>query len=184
MASCETNLVFLLSIDVIFIFQEPSIRAINNYSFTISPQRRSLQDSSWECWISLRCSTSMSPLLCLLNALHILLKIKLLFKSTTQRSALRMDSYEWQEVWDRMDKYQGQWAPPVFWNFTPENVQNPEKLLKYCEKVFCDPVNSRETQITGTQCAGAWSMSFEPFALPSKGREGLWIWEQNNRHHS
>ena len=52
-----------------------------------------------------------------------------------------------------MDKCLEQWAPPVFWNFTPEQVQNPEKLVKYLEKVCFHPGNSRETQITPT-CRG------------------------------
>ncbi|KAK4825785.1 hypothetical protein QYF61_002348 [Mycteria americana] len=79
--------------------------------------------------------------------------IKQLFKNTTQRSALRLDSNEWQGVCDSMGKYLGQQAPPVFWNFTPEQVQNPEKLVEYLEKVCCHPGNSRETQITAT-CQG------------------------------
>ncbi|KAK4830953.1 hypothetical protein QYF61_014412 [Mycteria americana] len=72
------------------------------------------------------------------------------FKNIIQRSAPRLDSYEWQGVWNSMGKYLGQWAPPVFWNFTPEQVQNPEKLVKYLEKVCCHPGNSTETQITAT----------------------------------
>ncbi|KAK4818287.1 hypothetical protein QYF61_010429 [Mycteria americana] len=49
-----------------------------------------------------------------------------------------------------MGKYLGYWAPPVFWNFTPEQVQDPEKLVKYLEKVCCCPGNSRDAQITAT----------------------------------
>lgn len=33
MTRCETNVIFLLGIDVISIFQESSIRTINNYTF-------------------------------------------------------------------------------------------------------------------------------------------------------
>jgi len=57
-----------------------------------------------------------------------------------------MDSYKWWGMWSSMGRYLGQWAPPVFWNFTPEEVQNPEKLAEYLE-VCCRPGNSRETQI-------------------------------------
>jgi len=32
--------------------------------------------------------------------------------------------------------------------FTPEQVQNPDKLVKFLEKVCCHHGNSRETQIT------------------------------------
>ncbi|KAK4811031.1 hypothetical protein QYF61_015735 [Mycteria americana] len=54
-----------------------------------------------------------------------------------------------------MGKYLGQWAPPMFWNFTPEQVQDPEKLVKYLEKVCCHPENSKEIQITAT----CWGMA-------------------------
>ncbi|KAK4806769.1 hypothetical protein QYF61_005565 [Mycteria americana] len=47
-----------------------------------------------------------------------------------------------------MRKCLGQWAPPMFWNFIPEQVQNPEKLAEYLEKVCRQPANSREIEIT------------------------------------
>ncbi|KAK4832302.1 hypothetical protein QYF61_021701 [Mycteria americana] len=47
-----------------------------------------------------------------------------------------------------MGKCLGWWSPPMFWNFTPEQVQNPEKLVEYLEKVCCHPDNSKEIQIT------------------------------------
>ncbi|KAK4810602.1 hypothetical protein QYF61_007339 [Mycteria americana] len=60
-----------------------------------------------------------------------------------------------------MGKCLGRWAPPVFWNFTPEQVQNPEKLVEYLEKVCCHPANSRETQIT----AMCWGLAHAYRAL-------------------
>lgn len=33
-----------------------------------------------------------------------------------------------------MGRYLGHWVPPGFWNFIPEQVQNPEKLVKLLEK--------------------------------------------------
>jgi len=39
---------------------------------------------------------------------------------------------------------------PVCFKLTSEQVQNPEKLVKYLQKVCCHPGNSRETQITAT----------------------------------
>ncbi|KAK4810845.1 hypothetical protein QYF61_008817 [Mycteria americana] len=50
---------------------------------------------------------------------------------------------------------------PVFWNFTPEQVQNPEKLVEYLEKVCRHPANSRETQIT----AMCWGLAHAYRAL-------------------
>jgi len=75
---------------------------------------------------------------------QVLFRVELLFKYITQRSVLRLDSSEWQGVWDSTGKYLGQWAPLVFWNFIPEQVQNPKKLVKYLEKLCCYPGNSRE----------------------------------------
>jgi len=49
----------------------------------------------------------MLILFCLLNGFS----IKKVFKNTTQRCVLRLDSYEWQGVWDSMGKYLNQWAP-------------------------------------------------------------------------
>ncbi|KAK4806844.1 LOW QUALITY PROTEIN: hypothetical protein QYF61_012565 [Mycteria americana] len=83
------------------------------------------------------------------------------FKNIIQRSAPRLDSYEWQGVWDSMGKYLSHWAPPVFWNFTPEQVQNPEKLVEYLEKVCHHPANSRETEIT----AMCWGLAHAYRAL-------------------
>lgn len=79
-------------------------------------------------------------------------------------------------VEDSMGKYLGQWTPPVFYNFTPEQVQNLEKGVKYLEKVYCCPGNSREIRIT----AKSWGLAHAyraPLntAVPSKLKEGLWI---------
>jgi len=41
-----------------------------------------------------------------------------------------------------------QWAPLVFLKLTPKQVQDPDKLVKYLQKVCCQPGNSRQTQIT------------------------------------
>ena len=86
-----------------------------------------------------------------LNVVQALFRVKQLFKrSAPKRSAPKLQSYEWQGVWGSMSKCLGRWGPPVFWNFTLEQVQNPEKLVEHLEKVCCHPDNSRETQITAT----------------------------------
>jgi len=89
-------------------------------------------------------------LLCLLNGLQVLFRVKQAVKNILQRRAPETDSCEWLGVWDSMGKYLGQWTPPMFFKLTPEQVQNPEKLVKYPQKVCCRPGNSRETQITAT----------------------------------
>jgi len=65
-----------------------------------------------------------------------------------QRPARGLDSCERWGVWDSMGKYLGQWTPSVCFKLTLEQVQNPDNLVKYLQKVCCHPGNSRETQIT------------------------------------
>jgi len=89
-------------------------------------------------------------LLCLLNGLQVLFRVKQVVKNILQRPAPGLDSSEWLCGGDSMGKYLEQWAPPVFLKLSPEQVQNPDKLVKYLEKVCCHPGNSRETQITPT----------------------------------
>jgi len=61
------------------------------------------------------------------NIVSVLLKVSKHFKNIIQRSASSLDSYEWQGVWNSTGRCLGWWAPLEFWNFTPEQVQNPEK---------------------------------------------------------
>jgi len=87
---------------------------------------------------------------CLLNRFWVLLRVKQVVKNIMQRPAPGLDSCEWLGVWDSMGKYLGQWAPPVCFKLTPEQVQDPNKLVKYLQKMCCHPGNSRETQIPAT----------------------------------
>jgi len=59
-------------------------------------------------------------LICLLNGFQVLFRVKQVVKNIVQRSALRLDSYDWLSVWDGMGNCLGWRASPVFWNFTPE----------------------------------------------------------------
>ncbi|XP_049649681.1 uncharacterized protein LOC126035292 [Accipiter gentilis] len=73
-----------------------------------------------------------------------------------------------------MGKYLEKWAPPMFWKFTPEQVQDPEELVKYLEKVCCHPGSSREIEITAT-CWGlahAYRALFDTTQYP-QGEEKL-----------
>lgn len=59
-----------------------------------------------------------------------------------------------------MKRYLRQSTPPVFWNFTPEKVQNPEK--KNGEKnVVILAIAERQQSL---QCAGAWPMLTECYS--------------------
>jgi len=103
----------------------------------------------------------MLLLLCLLNGFQVLFRVKQAVKNIVQRSAPGLDSFEWLGVCDSMSKYLGQWTRPVFFKFTPEQVQNPDKLVKYLQKLCCHPGNSRETQIT----AMCWGLAHTYQAL-------------------
>uniref|UniRef100_A0A8C3GK49 Uncharacterized protein n=1 Tax=Cairina moschata TaxID=8855 RepID=A0A8C3GK49_CAIMO len=50
-----------------------------------------------------------------------------------------------------------QWAPPVFWKFTLEQLQNPEKLVECLKKRHHLSDNSKETQIT----AACWGLAYD-----------------------
>jgi len=92
-------------------------------------------------------------LLCLLNGLQVLFRAKQVVKNILQRSAPGRDSCECLGVWDSMGRCLEQWAPPVCFKLTPEQIQNPDSLVKYLQKVCCHPGNSRDTQIN-TMCWG------------------------------
>jgi len=87
-------------------------------------------------------------LFCFLNGLQVLFRVKQVVKNIVQRPAPGLDSCEWLGVWDSMGRCLEQWAPPVCFKLTPEQIQNPDSLVKYLQKVCCHPGNSRETQIT------------------------------------
>jgi len=70
-----------------------------------------------------------------------------------QRPVPGLDSCEWLGVCDSMGRCLELWAPPVCFKLTPEQIQNPDKLVKNLQKVCCHPGNSRETQIT-SMCWG------------------------------
>lgn len=57
-------------------------------------------------------------LVSLWNIVSVLSEVSKEFKSIIQRSAIGLDIYELQGVWNSMGKCLGWWAPPVFWNFT------------------------------------------------------------------
>ena len=65
-------------------------------------------------------------------------------------------------VWESTGKYLGQWAPPMFRNFTPEQVQNPEKLgLETVWKKHAVTLAIPETH-KSLRHAGAWPMPAQP----------------------
>jgi len=74
-------------------------------------------------------------LFCLLNGLQVLFRVKQVVKNIVLRPAPGPDSCEWLGVWDSMGRCLEQWAPPVCFKLTPEQIQNPDNLVKYLQKV-------------------------------------------------
>ncbi|KAK4810672.1 hypothetical protein QYF61_007472 [Mycteria americana] len=134
------------------------------YNSPVWPVRK--PDGRWRLTVNYRrLNANTAPLTAAVPNIAVLgsagIEVSKQFKNIIQRSAPRPDSYEWQGVWDSMGKCLGRWAPPVFWNFTPEQEQNPEKLVEYLEKVCCDPGSSKEIQIT----AMCWGLAHAYRAL-------------------
>lgn len=101
-------------------------------------------------------------LLCWLLACQVLFRaMQHTSKSTTERSGPRLGNYEWQGVWESMEECLQWWSPLVAWNFTPEQVQNPEKPEKCLEKFYCQPRSFWGTEIT-VMCCGL-PMSIKSF---------------------
>ncbi|XP_074909170.1 ubiquitin carboxyl-terminal hydrolase 4 isoform X3 [Buteo buteo] len=75
------------------------------------------------------------------------------FKNTTQRSAPRLDSHGWHGIWENMGRYLENFSPPVVWNFTPEQLQNPHEVVEYLKGKCCG--YSKEAQLT-TLC---WALA-------------------------
>jgi len=112
-------------------------------------------------------------LFCLLNGFWVLFKVKQVVKNIVQRPAPGLDSCEWLGVWDSVGRCLGQCTPQVCFKLTTEQVQNPDNLVKYLQKVCCHPGNSRETQITA-MCWGlahAYRALLNPIQCP-KGERG------------
>nr|XP_013053966.2 uncharacterized protein LOC106047159 [Anser cygnoides] len=137
----------------------------NDYSFHLfSPETQPLEETrsstfpssfnpvtiALEYW-----ATSMFLLLCL-SVFLFFDNAKQLFKNTIHRSAPRQDSYEWQGEWEDMGRFLEQWAPPVLWKFTPEQLQNPKKLAECLKKGYHRLGFSRQTQIA----AVCWGLAY------------------------
>jgi len=102
---------------------------------------------------------SMFLWFCLLNGYEVLFRVKQVVKNILHRSAPGLESCEWLGVWNGMEQCLGQWAPPVFF-YTPEQVQNTDKVVKYLQKVCCHPGNSRDTNHCNVLGSGPRLLSF------------------------
>ncbi|GAB0207330.1 hypothetical protein GRJ2_003198600 [Grus japonensis] len=89
---------------------------------------------------------SMFLLLGLLNVFQVLFRVsKNCFKNTTQGSSPRLNGQGWHGMWESMGKYLETFSPPMVWGFTPEQLQDPDKMVEYLKGKCCG--YSKETQL-------------------------------------
>ncbi|MCQ4187479.1 hypothetical protein FK515_28195, partial [Klebsiella pneumoniae] len=77
---------------------------------------------------------SILLLLCVLNGFQMLFRIKQLFTKFTRRSAWRLDGQGWHGMWEKTGRYLENFSPPMVWNFTPEQLQNPDEVIEYLKE--------------------------------------------------
>lgn len=70
-----------------------------------------------------------------------------------QRSAPRVDSHEWHEMWQKMDQFLVKFSASMVWKFIPEQLQDPVKVTEYLQGEYCG--NFREGQLT----AACWALA-------------------------
>ncbi|XP_074788487.1 uncharacterized protein LOC141973621 [Athene noctua] len=91
---------------------------------------------------------SMIVAQCFLNVCLILVLAMQHFSnnSSARKPAPRSDNDEWQGVWEKMGKGLSWWSLPMLWNFTPEQMQSPDKLTECLERVCYQAGKTQETQ--------------------------------------
>lgn len=62
-----------------------------------------------------------------------------------QRSAPRMDSHEWHEMWQKMKQFFFKSSAPGVWKFIPEQLQDLAKVTEYLQGACCG--DSRKGQL-------------------------------------
>ncbi|RMC04402.1 hypothetical protein DUI87_19224 [Hirundo rustica rustica] len=59
-----------------------------------------------------------------------------------------MDNTEWHRIWKEMGQYLENFPPPMIWKFTPEQLQDPVKVIGYVKGKCFD--SSRDGQLAAT----------------------------------
>ena len=118
----------------------------------------------------------MLVLLCLPNVFQVLFRApKKFFKNTTQRSAPRLNSHGWRGTWEKTGRYLEDFSPPMVWNFTPKQLQDPGEAIECWKGKY--GACSREAQLTALCGIYQYPHQYLPttaryYAAPSGGREG------------
>ncbi|XP_071886614.1 uncharacterized protein [Anas platyrhynchos] len=101
-------------------------------------------------------------------------KVKQFIKNIIQGPVPRQSSCGGQGVCGDLGRYLSQFSPPMVRNFTPEQVQNPRKLVECLKDVCPDPGNTRELHQLAALCWGlayAYQMSINIAQHPQGDRE-------------
>lgn len=101
-----------------------------------------------ECMFLLLC------LVCLLGVVYTTFSVrKEISRKVIQRSALTVGRFEWHRIWEKMALFGGKFSAPMVWIFTPEWLQDPNKVTEYLQGKCCD--NSIDKQLT----AVCWTLA-------------------------
>ncbi|GAB0209028.1 hypothetical protein GRJ2_003368500 [Grus japonensis] len=79
-------------------------------------------------------------------------------------------------MWESMGGYLETFSPPVVWNFTPEQLQDPDKMVEYLKGKCCG--DSKETQLT----ALCWALATIYQTLLDSRQHHPGEREQTHRH--
>lgn len=71
-------------------------------------------------------------------------------REVVQKPAPEVDSPEQHERWEKMGQILKKYSAPMIWKFTPEQIQDPDKMAEYLKESCCG--SSRQAW----SCAGPW----------------------------
>ncbi|RMC19558.1 hypothetical protein DUI87_03116 [Hirundo rustica rustica] len=74
----------------------------------------------------------------LLSVVHTMFRVeKEIFRKVIQRSAPRETSHVWHGMREKMGQVLEKFSPPMFSEFTPEQRQDPDKVIEYSKGKYC-----------------------------------------------
>lgn len=73
-------------------------------------------------------------LVCLLGVVHTMFRVKkAISRKVIQRFALNLGRFEWHRIWETMALFGGKFSLTMVWNFSLEQLQDPNKLTEYLQ---------------------------------------------------
>lgn len=73
-------------------------------------------------------------LVCLLGVVYTMFRVKkAISRKVIQRFALNLGRFEWHRIWEKMALFGGKFSLTMVWNFSLEQLQDPNKLTEYLQ---------------------------------------------------